>query len=224
MARFSRKRKSFRGRKPYGRKSRKLVGRVKRVERRVNKLSSTVETKYIDVVLNANATSTGTTQLLTGLSQGQTESTRIGIQSLIKSITFAYTFLVSDVTNFCRLIVFKDKNPQGSKMSSAQVLNHITAGTYLRPFSPYNWTNRHKVKILYDSLHLVNNSSTGQGNTLSYKFYQTIKVNSVQHHITTGNDDASIGSNGIYVLALSDSTAGNGPVVNGIFRVKYQDA
>lgn len=200
--RFKRTRRS---RKP--RQSAKPRSKVdKKLSRRISKLESSIEHKYIDTVSDLTLTNSGgAISLLSAIDDGTDYNERVGNQITAKKVFMQYrlyheSFAVEPggTPEQVRVILFWDvqfnsnvnftiftgPSPTSLELSGALLDNR---GGMVTVNAPYNINTSQRFKILYDKVHNMNHGSDLYGVVVNVK-----KMISL-HGATIKYSDASIG-------------------------------
>lgn len=177
-------------------------------------VSTTVGTRYY------MCTGNGTTVLGQGAGDYQRLASKIKIHEINANISLQLTGAAfSDV---CRVIVFREKQPEGVALNSAEFMYDNTAGH--GTISPYNQKYKHRFEIFYDRVHkLVNQSGTvaTPAETINVKVHKRFKQPKITTYYTasTGGGVTSIeqGSIIIYLLSELGNTTANVVYTNILF-------
>lgn len=206
---------------------------MKKIARKaVSGLARTVDYKkewhYIDTAINSALDTTGAVNLLNGCTRGDDVSERSGRAVFVQAIELRLVAAATATTGLlqaCRVMVFRDKDPQGLVSSIARVLDGSTTQSlrdrdYMKEY-----------QVLKD-WHFIIASATGAALTQPYesqrvltwyrKFKRPIKV-----EFNSGNAGtaADIEHNAFYLLTLGSQAAGaNAGAVVGNARVYFTDA
>jgi len=183
-----------------------------------------VEYKFVDQSNNISATAgaatvaNGQLYALNGLATGSGQSQRDGNQVEFKSISMHVRMgLVAPATdNYqLRMIIFKKKSPQGDTPVQGDVLLS-SAGADTNAF--YNLDSVPQgVQVLSDKVFTLND----QHPTLytSVHIQKDIKT----RYLGQTNGLADLGTNGIYVMFVPNSSFGSGVFINATSRLRYVD-
>jgi hypothetical protein len=172
------------------------------------------EDDSFDVGFGSSVNSTGSLTKLTTIPQGLTDSSRVGDQVEVfkLSIIGCLQNSSSDLTNTCRLILFRWEQDDSSA-APASVSDILQTAS---PYSPYNRDNlrARKFIVLYDKV-----LCTGlQGPSIS-KFEKDVGCN----FKIKFQGSANTGTSHIYALQVSDSTAIPDPQMQWVARTWYHD-
>lgn len=185
----------------------------------VNKLKNliNVEFKWVDTQLNSTISSSGTFLLLNGIAQGDAAQTRDGAQARLKSLESSANFtLNAAATNATiRCIIFIDLQTDATTPALADVLDNsgLTDPTY----ASRNLDYRNRFLILKD--YRFSLSSTGMQRK-NWHNYRKLDLKTV--YSGTGATIASIRSQPLYILYVSDS-ASNNPAITAHHRIRFID-
>lgn len=162
------------------------------------------------------------------VAQGDVVSTRNGNVISPKSISFNYAWTVAAPTasvdeefNRCRLIIFQWHDDNEDNAPTILDLLEIPNDEY-GVLSPYNVkTDLNRFTILHDEITVVNQFyNNNRSSSDVKKIYVDKKLRKIKY-----NGSSSInGTNQIYILALSDSTAGSMPELRYATHLRYTDA
>lgn len=191
-----------------GKNSMGLTKRVKKVERKVNHITRTIEDKVITYGLT---TLTGIqqtvpyTQLLNPLAQGTTDSTRLGKEVTYKMIDLRiYLGIATNAfraQSVFRVILVKERPSLGGSLS----LNSLLGTNTPQSISVYNFDNRDwksRFTVYYDQVHRVD------GIVFSKSLRIKKKLNFTTNY-ARGNagDVTDIDSNSLWLVILTDYPA-----------------
>lgn len=245
MARRNGRYRPYFKRRRFNRRSRVLRKRVRRVERQVRRVASTIETKRnhnyqtnqtVEFVTNATQTYN-----LSGIDQGVDHNERIGDQIRATSCSFKYmirgptavSLVPSDVYNLVRVVIVKIKSKYTSPTYTPfwsdifDTDDSTPIGTIL---SPYKWVNRKTFRILYDRTHNVSDYASSSTDEYYWNpngnYVVTSGFNRKRLGFTISYTDLTTGvsQNGIYLLINSSSSAAPHPLMYFHWTLKYQDA
>jgi len=177
-----------------------------------NQLSRVIETKYVDSNYNSGFDSSGTIQILSNIiTQGDTDSDRIGDKLLMRNLSIRGYASYGDTVNVMRVILFQ------WKLSNASVTPTITdiLQTAHR-FSHYNHDKKAQYSILYDQTFNLDDSNRRQ---ILIKKSIRPKIKKLQLEGAGVN-----GINHIFLLGISDSGGVPNPAVQLDFRLTFKDA
>lgn len=202
-------------RKRYNRKyKRKSIATKKYVRSYINKQS---EKKYFDISRSTDTIDySGRLDRLTGISQGTTDLTRVGDKIRLTSMRVSYSAELADTTNYIRFIIFQ-WYPTSNLL--APTVNYILSlpGSILSPQSPFVHDYKNQYTILYDKTHVL----TQDYPNIIRKFWLRMKFVKKQIAFEAGTQE---GSNHLYLLRISDSSAASHPTSNILTRVNYTDS
>lgn len=206
----------FRRRKRASRKSKPSLsrGQVKQMNSIASKaISRRAEKKYY---LHSNGSSsisdTGYIWPLSDVPQGDTDQTRNGDSLYLRTVRILGDVRAGDTTNACRVIVFQwldDSTP--TVASVLQTTSGVTA-----VFSPYLHDQRKKFRIMYDKMFVV--AANGNDAKVFDTKYLRPPIKKVAFTAAT-----TTGSNKIFLLLISDSTAVTHPALTHYSKVTYDD-
>lgn len=184
----------------------------------INKtLHAKSETKYHDVNTQTTADYAGSVIDLCSVSQGDTDITRDGDQLYISSLQLRWEVIQADSTNNCRLLVFQwlaDSSDTGTPGVS-DILSSTFIGGINAPNAPYKHDNRFQYKILLDQRFALSDDKPSQ---IGIKYLTRGMKRKIQY-VAAGNS----GTNKIYMILISDSSAVSHPTFNIATRLKYKD-
>lgn len=171
----------------------------------------------------------GTVQDLTQITQSttaQTDQTRLGDQVMLYSIKYKYQIHSADRYNTVRIIFF-----QWFPDTTPIVGDVLDASAGYEVYAPYNTDHAPMYKIHMDKIHVVNSDVVGyydgtNGVTTNFTraskvFKGKIQPNRKRIQYQGGG---TTGSNKIYMITISDSTASSHPTVIGTYRLNFTDA
>lgn len=196
--------------------TRQLVGKVGPLLSLLN-----IESKYSDTIIGGTAFGLGIGQqvLLSGLSLGQTATTRNGQSVKWNHIEFDFMVSMGTVAavTYARILLVKDNAPNAATFAVGDLFQAPVTGTDYTT-SRFNVGNRERFSIMYDVMMDLNSSKT-----LSYHF-QMARSLSFHTYYNTGNAGtiADITSDALYFIALSNQAV-NTPTITGSLRVNFVD-
>lgn len=205
------RRKNYR--KTYRKKNNTLATK-KYVKKQISK---DIETKYFDIQRPSDDIDySGRIDRLTGVSQGTTDSTRIGDKLTMRSLRISYEATVADSTNMVRFIIVQwFPNSTLLAPTSSYVLS--TIGSALAPQSPYIHDYKNQFNVLYDKVHILSTDYP----RIVRKFWLKMKWAKKVINFSAGTSE---GSNHLYMIRISDSSAVTHPTSNILTRLNYDDA
>lgn len=173
-----------------------------------------VEKKFADYTFSAAVSSTENFQLVNGLQQGDTASTREGQSIKIYSlyVRFYMTINASATTTQIRIFVLMDKQPNGAVPTSGDLLQSNT-----NILSPLLMGYGSRFKIFMDKVYRLD---TNKLNLTIKKFFK------FRFHTKYGSGNAGtvadITKNSLYIMMVSDQ-ATNTPNIDFWARLRYID-
>ena len=170
-----------------------------------------VETKYYDVTQSDSPSTTPTITQINTVSQGDGADNRDGNVIFGTSLMLRGNVAVADTTNIVRVIVFVDKNSNGSAPTASNILQVSTD-----PKSPINIVNRHRFHVLRDMQFSL--STYGPG-ALNFKEY--VKLGRLR--MDFNGSDTTARMNGLYILTMSDSGSVSHPPCKWYSRLRFTD-
>ncbi len=188
---------------------------AKKALRKVNKLARRVkpEPKFHDIGLTTLApTIAGLITHLTAIAQGETETTRNGIQVRVFFMEFRWILVKDSVpaTSTTRILIVRDNRQVES--TSPTVIKILQAAN---PISPYTRINPKRFTVLY------NKTITLDSTRISRRGQITRKLSFPLQYI--GAASTSITKNGMYLLTESDNAATEEPSFRFTIRIRYSD-
>lgn len=218
-SRRSFKRTTFRRRSSFRRSSRPMRKMVARTAQRV--INNNLEKKYQDLSFNATIPSDGSAiQKLTSITQGTGDSSRIGDKIRVLSWKCRFQFVAADTTNAVRMILFQwHPDDNVSTPILGNILQQINYTSY------YNHDQGNLFSVFFDKTYTLQSSDmANRVTTQTYRFgKKTGKMRWIKQNIKF-NGNTPTGSDNLYCIFVSDSTAGPHPTVNGSSRLVYTDA
>lgn len=174
------------------------------------KRSNNIEYKIAPYLFDASVTWSGAVASMIPISQGLTDSTRVGDSIKLQNLTLRYLALKGGVDSFLRVMVIRDDQNKVSSVSD--VLETISSANSV--ISSKNYDKRFQSKILYDKVHNLNSAASTQAKV-------DIVIPLGYHAQFTGNT-TTVQTGDLKFLAIS-SVAANTPglTVNG--RITYTD-
>jgi len=149
--------------------------------------------------------------------QGDAFNQITGLKVRNKYMEIRGLFSIGDVYNTVRMIIFRwhpDANVDAPQVN--EILQDI--GTVTAPFSPYSYQHRPEFTILKDKLYFGVNT---QSNDI-VGFHHKIKINHNTNFTAFG--PPSVGTNGIFLLLISDSATAPHPYITMQCRIHFTDS
>lgn len=177
------------------------------------------EKKYNVFSYFGTVTNTGDILDLSNITQGDTDLTRDGDQIGIRSIEVnaqAYqdnTVSTPSLSNIIRVVVFQWFPTTTPTPGS---IFNTTMEPALAPIVAYNHDNRFNFRILYDKKFVLSLN----GPTVVYNRKYILKGFREKIQYSAGT---ITGSNKVYACYVSDSSAGNHPVLAATFKINFSD-
>lgn len=137
---------------------------------------------------------------------GDTDTDRTGSTIKPHHIDMRFTFTCdtgvgSDLFNNLRVIIFRDKNSQGSLPLMSDLLEFSNVDPIK---SPIKYINRKRFKVIHDKVYTVNQIAGGD---LVVTRRIKKKLDGTSTFLTSTNNVACLGNNQWYWLVVSDSSA-----------------
>lgn len=203
-----------RNRRVRGRKlNKRQLNQVKRI------VHSSIEDKSLDVAVSTAAIdyTTGViANLQTGLVRGNAEqSNYIGGKITPTKLMIRYQILGADTTNMVRIVVLQNKANAGVP-TAATVFESVS--NIRAPLSAFEINFNDTYRVLYDRLHnLVLSGDTAQRTGMIRLFRKKL------HPIIFDATNA-LEAYGLWLVAISDSSAVTHPTLQLYSRLTYEDA
>ncbi len=195
-----------------GKKKQSAMSVAKRAMYGVNKMKRNQELKFIDTSNTVSINSTGTVTPLTLSAQGNTTTQRVGLNISLKSLHFRIAVNLNASATFSNLrwILFRAKQTDGVVPSVNDVLQSVQYD------SPADNTNRADYWFIKEGIIALDAAHVLVGR----KYFRKLNIK-VQYSGSTAVE-ASIKSNAIYLLLLSDEGT-NTPAVDYYSRIRFTD-
>jgi len=167
--------------------------------------------------------SSGATYQLSIIAQGDTDTERDGDQLTLSSVNVRGRVHVGDTTNKVRIIFY-----QWRPVSTPIISDILTAGvdgSTIDTFSLYNHDKRSQFKILSDKTYVLagfGTSASPHGPATEKYFTLTFNKKLIKKLQYT-NGSATVGSNQVWYLAISDSAATPNPLLSMKVRFNFYD-
>lgn len=258
MPKYGRRRSTYKRRKVYRRRT--LGRKVKSLTRKVKKIQSNIETKKIDISTTsdfnlpaAEPTVPPFCKFIPTIKEGDDVDQREGRE--ISAKTLSLKLLLTAINNHSdptawtsstraswnvRVMIVKFLNSfsHPSAIALGDLLQNNAKGYNV--FSPINWTNRKRYKILYDKVFQithpnylgdvgVDGACVAADPSMNKLISKRIKLNTKITYNGPGEETAVCQQNGIYLLAWSDGSsdynhnAGYNIVGRYSYRLTFQD-
>lgn len=174
-----------------------------------------VEKKYSDINATITPSTTPNIILLNGLQIGDTSTTREGQTIKMWSVQWKIvgTINTAATTTNVRVIVFRDRQPNGAAPTAANLLQN---GTGIN--SPLNISFGRRFLVYYDRQKTLSVNGTEGMKMWGFK---RLKFHT-QYNTGNVGDITDISTNSLYVLIMSDQ-ATNTPSVAYYFRIRWID-
>lgn len=206
-----RRRRRAGGRKRFmtwGAKAGSMAYSALKIAKRLKDMVNT-EYKYSDVTDTASPTWTGYYALLNNISQGITDSTRVGDSCKLQNLTLRGSVTRNGTDAHMRVMVIWDKQNKASAASS--ILE--TTGTALATLSPKKYDTRFQTRVLKDfRLHVTTDSPIKE-------FNMVIPIN---QHCQFDAASNTIDTGALRILLISDLGA-SVPIVAYYSRLTFTD-
>lgn len=204
------------------------------LNRRVHKINKIFELKHLDIQASISPATAGTFQLLNGMAEGDSPILRDGNDMNATSIQWRMR-VVGDVDaiagGFCiRHIIFWDQQANGVAPTLAELLDLSVINTGV--IAPYNRNNQKRFKIIEDKSLTLNPNlatttvvATGVVSTvfsLRQMSHGKRQLSRQVKYIGNGATIASIGTNSLYSVMVSDSNT-EVPIVQMGYRYFAKD-
>ncbi len=174
------------------------------------------EVHYSDLAIAAAGTSTTPTfTLLNGSQTGDGVSNRTGISIKLErcDLRFILTNNATAVTTFTRVMVIRDKQPNGAIFAIGDLLVATT------PVSPYSDFNQARFVVMYDEVFAL--STAGPANAS-----RVVAPSGCNFHVVYNSGNAGtvadINTNSLYLISFSDQ-ATNTPTIQSYVRTWFVD-
>lgn len=161
------------------------------------------------------ASNAGAMNALLDITQGTGDGQRLKHQITLKSVHLNMLYTHADPTNVIRVIVFQYFDRAFPTLADILQLGTGATANYL---SPFNFDNSKAFRVLYDSTKLMNDVDRRQVHINKY-----IKLSKARKDVEF-DGSTSAGTNRLYMLTMSDSTAISHPTYIGHVVVKYTDS
>ncbi len=181
------------------------------------------ELKYFQASASGTAVSTTPTiDKLTAIPQGSTDSDRDGDRVRYEILELRGVLINADVTNHYRIICFSWL-PNSTPVAGNLLLNGPSGS--VDAFSHYSHDNRQLYKILWDKFFFCAGNGGAASNpytpTSEQPLHFKMQASPRQAQFAAGTTN---GTNMIYLLYLSDSSAISHPVIHYSTKLTYTDS
>jgi len=210
--------------RPYRRRYRRRPrGTRKTLYRAVNKVvNRKLERKYLDKEDIHNPSTTGIIDSLTDTTLGTGDNAnRIGDKISWNSLTIRGSIVGADDWNVVRIMLVQWKeDDQSDPITFGNVLEDTT-----RPWkSAYNHDYGFKFSVLYDRRFRVANNTAGQGNNLVNFMIRKKPRGRFMARTIKYVGSTVYGRGKLFLMMVTDSTAGSHPSIDYYSRLSYTDA
>lgn len=173
---------------------------------------------YVKGAVGVSNSNVATIISLSDIPLGQTDNSRIGNHVHLKSIQGHLNFIAGDATNTMRCIIFKWKeNDTFNTPTVGQLLASGPTGA-ADVFSTYNRDSPANYQIIADWF-MVGSTGTSSPFLIQKKQINKKLTGKIQFY----SDVGASGTNKIFLLALSDSSAVTHPSFNYNIEIGYSD-
>lgn len=183
-------------------------------------VNSTAEKKTVSTYsYSNNVDATGFQFNATNISQGDTDGTRDGDQLLIRSVEMElhpWLGATPDTNNIVRVMLVQWYG-LASSLTVGDVLQVTSALNSSCVMSPYNHDNRYQFKVLYDRRFVLSANGT------STHFQKVMITRGFRRKVQYVAGSATSATNGVYMLAFSDSISGPHPALDYNVKINYSD-
>lgn len=216
---------SYAARRPAYRRFRKVAKRYvkrRRYARRYRRYVAAPEKKYHDTLLSATITTSGFTTNTFQLSQGVTNTTRIGNKVTLRSIYIRYMVHAGDIENAVRVILFRWKGLGTPTVDT--VLSPGTSDPHAAEYGMVNPEYASNIKILFDRLHLLGVETPSEPTNTSLPYAKAFRYfKKCYTPISFAGTTTTPENYSYWMLCLSDSSAGNHPGIDCQLRYRFND-
>lgn len=210
---------------------------LKNLDKRVSKIEGEAELKHIDHYENNLSVPDTPPEIvhISGISQGIDTSQRIGNEVNVTSLQFRAilrTNVLQLATSTVRMLIVKDKGPDGAAPSIGQILDTTTISR--TTIAPYNRNNSDRFKIIYDKLFSISPNGTRDsvdtaGNINAdvliekeLNFKKKFKMGHKMKFTGTGSGLSFVASNSLLFIVLG-ALSTNVPTITIGTRMYYKD-
>lgn len=189
----------------------------RRGHRRIPRNPPFVEQKYMDHTLAAQSvSSTATVNTLNAIAQGTDNTNRVGRKIRVKSLYVRGNIIAGDATNNVMIWIGWDTQTNGSQALATQIFQ--SQATDLGPLSPLNLNYGNRFITIKHKNFTVDTSGNA---SRTFKWYK--KLNTVCTYGGTAADTASIYTNALVLVVVSDSIAVSHPSISFYCRIRFTD-
>lgn len=190
----------------------------------LNRPSGLSEKKFVDVSTTVNADDVGSVTLLNGMTQGTSQSTRIGNKISMTSVQFrlaAFNGATTTQSPIMRFLVVYDKQTNAATPAITDIL---VASTVV---SPMNLANRDRFVVLAEETFRPDNTFNDTAAVAEFSEYKArylkLRLDTIYNN-TSGGTVADIQTGALWFIALSTSINGTAePAVTLYTRTRYTD-
>lgn len=157
---------------------------------------------------------------ITDVSQGLTDTSRVGDKLMLARVEYLFSFLPTAGTNYVvRVMFFQYKPNDAALLSSIAPIVDTGPTGVIDPWSPYDFDFHSDYTILSDKLYTSN--SNGQQVVTQQK--RNLPIKKIKHEITY-NAGGTTGGNHIYMWVISNVAVATPIVMNGRVRIFFRDS
>lgn len=198
------------------RKKRRYAGKLKRLEKKVSKISRSIEKKYYDNSFDYVLDWDGDIHNCNGPASGLGDDERVGDKIFVTSLSFTFTLRRNNAGDIptIRVIGIWDKLNTISSVSQLFIASSGNSFTYL---SEYVVDDRAAFSVLFDKLYQLDSAGP---NNITRRIKKTInKTTQFEASTTT----ITKGLLRLIFIASTDSAQATKPLIQGYTRVRYTD-
>lgn len=216
------RKRTYRRRTPYRPRGKKLNKREVRQVKTI--VTRNIEKKYHNVTqAQLGVSTTPYVAQLTSVPQGDTDNDRVGDRLKWEKGYLRLFVLGGDTYNYLRFIIFQWK-PNASTVPTAADILLVGAGGAVDYTSQYNHDNRQLFKIMFDqTFKTVGDGSTDTPLQDSSRQHlkRILRIPNKFAQYTAGH--TTNGTNQLFMIAISDSSATTHPSIFFTFKIMYRD-
>lgn len=206
---------------PHGRKSRKGAGLSQKQKTAVKRIiGKGRETKHFHYVNGAgiSQSTVATITNLSGVTQGDSDTTRDGDTLTLKSMRFSATIAGADTYNRFRIILFRwNANNATAPVVGDLLMN--SAGSLVDVLIPTVIDGKSQFHIIHDRTYVTTTAGKSSLGVLKTFYGKKLGAKNIQFE-----GGANTGYKHVYMLTVSDSGAASHPIIYFSNLLRYTDS
>lgn len=194
------------------------------MSKRVRRLETNIENKFVDYAINAQAMSnSGTPDLLNALSQGDTAQTRVGGRITMTSCALRYTVKRDGADASFLVALVYDRESHFSLATMQAVYDIATAPAADKTTALLDRTHRGRFQVLCSERGMVTTDQPWYVGSFFKDFTKKGRKGLDVKFEGNAGDDGDIQKGSLIFFSLTSQTTSNFPTLTFISRTRYND-